>query len=82
MAKHQGAQDQANARFKKAEMQARGGDGAHALNAARSRAVDANTAMLKGLRLEKERVQREAAAEAAPTVVKKARSTKKPDPGS
>lgn len=77
MAEDQGAKERADARFKRAEVQAREGEAVRAENAARSRAVDANTARLKGLRLEKERADREATDVLSPKVVK-VRPTKKP----
>ena len=58
--KEQGAQDRANAAFKKTEAKARHSEGIATENAAKARQVDANTARLKGLRLEKERADREA----------------------
>ena len=52
-------QARAEAKFKKAEEQSRHSQAIAAEEAAKARAVDANTARLKGLRLEKERADRE-----------------------
>jgi hypothetical protein len=78
MSKDQDVQGRANAKFKKAESQARHSEGIAAENAAKARALDVNTARLKGLRLEKERAEREAAALQPPKPVKKARASAKP----
>jgi hypothetical protein len=78
MSKDQDVQGRANAKFKKAESQARHSEGIAAENAAKARALDVNTARLKGLRLEKERAEREAAALEPPKPAKKARAPAKP----
>lgn len=77
MAKDDLALAAAEARFKKTEAQSKLSKEIAAENAARTRAVDANTARLKGLRLEKERAEREAAAPATKSA-KKPRSKSKP----
>lgn len=78
-----GAKERAEARFKKAQQRATEGEKAKAEHDAKVLAVDANTARLKALRLDKERVDREtAAAAAAETQVKpkRVRSSKSAAP--
>lgn len=72
-----GAKERAEARFKKAQQRATEGEKAKAEHDARVLAVDANTARLKALRLDKERVDRETAAAAEiPPKPKRVRSSK------
>ena len=65
------AKARAEARFRKNEQRSSEAEKAHAEVAAKARARDENTARLKGLRLAKERADRESAAPAQPASAKK-----------
>ncbi len=69
--------------FKKQEERLRKAQQVHSENAAKARAVDANTARLKGMRLAKEALDKDAAKEAkqAPQAKGKTSKAQRPDGG-